>query len=483
MLITGASSQGVGSTTLDAVSPTHGGNEDICKITVTSGVRTWHVGTLAYTTGGLLFLFALLLAGDFAWSIKERSVGPIFTLLLKKHEASDFMVGILTGAIPAAISILLGPLFSVWSDRARTRWGRRIPFLLVPTPFIVLSMVAIGFSADIGAGLASAFGRGSVQGWIIATFAVFWTVFEVFTIIANVVFSGLVCDVVPRQVIGRFYGLFRSVSLGAGILFNYAIIGHAEQWHREIFFALALLYGIGFMIMCCWVKEGEYPPPETVTKSGMVNSVKSYAAQCASHSFYRISFVFLAISALCFQPLNAFSLFAAKSYGMNLQSYGEYTAISFVCSLILAFPLGCLTDRCHPLRVGGVCLLLYALVMMLAYFLVDGPWSFGMAWIAHVVLSGCFFTATAGLGIMIFPSMSFTQFASAAAICTSLANMVFVPAFGRFLDVIGNDYSYSFLFGSLLALLALFILTRLYLRFYQLGGPTGYIAPQPGSPG
>ncbi len=33
---------------------------------------------------------------------------------------------------------------SVASDRARTRWGRRIPFLLGATPFVTLTLVLIG---------------------------------------------------------------------------------------------------------------------------------------------------------------------------------------------------------------------------------------------------------------------------------------------------------------------------------------------------
>jgi hypothetical protein len=40
-------------------------------------------------------------------------------------------------------------------------------------------------------------------------------------VIANAVFGGLINDVVPPALIGRFFGLFRAVSLLAGIIFNF----------------------------------------------------------------------------------------------------------------------------------------------------------------------------------------------------------------------------------------------------------------------
>jgi hypothetical protein len=43
--------------------------------------KTWAVGTLTYTAGGLAVLFLWLLFGDFAWNIKQRAVDPVAQLL------------------------------------------------------------------------------------------------------------------------------------------------------------------------------------------------------------------------------------------------------------------------------------------------------------------------------------------------------------------------------------------------------------------
>ena len=112
--------------------------------------KTWSNGSLTYTLGGLLVLMLLLLGGDFAWSMRERSVQPLFQILLRKFEASDFLTSLLIGSIPACITILVWPVVSVWSDRTRTRCGRRIPFLFFPTPFIFGAMVGLGYAPEIG---------------------------------------------------------------------------------------------------------------------------------------------------------------------------------------------------------------------------------------------------------------------------------------------------------------------------------------------
>lgn len=84
--------------------------------------KIWTVGTLTYTSGGLVILFCWLLSGDFAWSLKERSVMWVVQLLIKKFEASDMTAGLLIGTLPQALALVLTPVVSYRSDRHRGRW-------------------------------------------------------------------------------------------------------------------------------------------------------------------------------------------------------------------------------------------------------------------------------------------------------------------------------------------------------------------------
>jgi len=45
--------------------------------------------------------------------------------------------------IPYAMNMVMTPIVSFSSDRYRSRWGRRIPFLIWPTPFIVLFLLLL----------------------------------------------------------------------------------------------------------------------------------------------------------------------------------------------------------------------------------------------------------------------------------------------------------------------------------------------------
>lgn len=445
--------------------------------------RLWTIGTLTYTGGGLVILFCWLLLGDFAWSMKERSVMWTFQVLIKRFGASDFLSGVFIGTIPQALALVLTPIVSYFSDRHRGRWGRRIPFLLIPTPFAALAMVGLSYSPEIGTAMHGWLGGEATKlnATILATFAVFWTIFEVATLTANAVFFGLINDVVPKEVIGRFYGMFRVVGLGVAMLFNYWLLGKTETHYTAIFLGIGLLYGIGFTAMCLKVKEGSYPPPAESTSgsfAGLGAGLKSYFTTCFGQPYYLWLYASIALAWMAIYAVNLFSLFFAQKVGLSMDAYGKYLAATFFISFLGSYLIGMLADRFHPLRVGLVAIALYALVTLVGGFVSrDGP-SFGLALVAFGVASGAWQTATASLTPRLLPQARFAQFDSARALVTSLSLMIVGPGMGWFLDHAGHDYRFTYFVSSALALLSLASGYVVYRRFRQLGGPNGYVAPE-----
>ncbi len=338
--------------------------------------KLWRVGTLTYAFGGLVILFSWLLWGDFAWSMRDRAVAPVVQMLVKKYGASDTVMGLLLSSLPLGISAILGPIISYRSDRHRGRWGRRIPYILVATPVAALAMAGLAFSRPVADMVRSILGSQRLAGvnLTLIVFGVFWTCFEFAAITAGAVFGALINDVVPNSLLGRFYGLFRVLSLLAGILFNYWLIGQAEEHSQWLFGSIAILYGVGVMMMCLMVKEGQYPPPPDV-KPGERKSVfavtKAYFKECFSKPYYLWVFLGLTFGGISFWPINNYSVPFANSMGVNMEMYGKYTALSYVISLCLAYFLGMLVDRFHALRVSIVALLLYAIAMMAGTLLRD----------------------------------------------------------------------------------------------------------------
>ena len=376
--------------------------------------KTWRAGTLVYTGAGLVILFCWLLWGDFAWSMKERTAGPVFTVLVKKFQASDLLLASLTVSLPAAINIVLAPVVSYRSDRHRGRWGRRIPYLIITTPIAALAMVGLAFSPKLGEVTHSTIGAGhfSANGLILLFCGLFWTIFELATLSANAVFGGLINDVVPRPFLGRFYGLFRALSLIAGIIFNFWLFAKAKEHYAWVFIGISILYGVGFTMMCLKVREGEYPPPPpapvaTNRVHGFVGATRVFFKECFSNGYYIWIFLGLNFANLAFVPVNGFSIPYYGSVHMSDQSYGNYIALTYVISLTLSYSLGVVCDRFHPLRVSILAMALYAVCAAWGWMFATNASTFAMALVAHGVLSGTFFTTSASLGQRLYPHAHF----------------------------------------------------------------------------
>ncbi len=454
-------------------------NQETKQAQTSASPRKWTVGTLTYTTGGLIALFCWLLWGDFAWSMKDRAVPPILQILLKAFGASDLTTGILLSSIPAFIGLIFSPIISYKSDRHRGRWGRRIPFLLLMTPVTVVGMLGLAFSPQIGASLHRLFGSVGENAWVIVALGLSWGAFEFGSITATGLFGGLVNDVVPRRVIGRFYGLFRALGLIAGILFNYYLLKHARTAYVEIFAGFGLLYGVGFGLMCLRVKEGEYPPEApAAARHGAVAATRGYFRDCFGNAYYVLFFIAMALAALAFGPVNLFSIFYAAAVGMGTEAYGKCLALTYIISLVLAYPLGALADRFHPLRMGMVMMGIYGVVALCSGAFAHTPGLYGAALVAHGVISGTYFTVTASLGQRLLPSARFAELASAGGIIGSLLGILQGPSVGWLLDYTSHNYSYTFYAGSVVAFVSLALLIALHSKFMALGGPEHYVAPE-----
>ncbi|AHF91738.1 MFS transporter [Opitutaceae bacterium TAV5] len=450
--------------------------------------KTWRSGTLVYTSGGLVVLFCWLLFGDFAWSMRDRSVGPMAQWYLNHLNVPNLLFGLLISSFPALIGVTLGPVISVKSDRHRGKWGRRIPFLIVTTPIAAFGMIGIAVTPIVAHWVHGHFPEQSEMVVAVVCFGVFWAAFEFATIAGGAVFGGLINDVVPKELLGRFYGLFRAISLIDGMIFNYWIMGKVPGHFTLILCLIGVFYGIAFMWACLKVKEGSYPPPPppaTSAQSGLAGraggwwrETKRYLKECFTNPYYLSVFILLKVAMMAFGPINIFAIPYARSLGVDMEVYGKYLALTYLISLSLSFFLGWMADAFHPLRMAIGTLAGYVVVMLFGSLYATTATSFLVAWVAHGVLSGCYFTSAASLGQRLFPHEKYAQFASAASVCTAFANMALAPVMGLIIDGSGGVFRYTFVVAGVLAVLALVAGLYVHGKFMKLGGPRGYVAPE-----
>src|SRR4051794_22816993 len=89
----------------------------------------YKVGTLAYTRLGLFAIFVWLLWGDLVWTVMQLIFPTSMPLQLDRLGVPKEWIGYMMGTAGAVINMTLVPVVSFRSDRTRTRWGRRIPYI------------------------------------------------------------------------------------------------------------------------------------------------------------------------------------------------------------------------------------------------------------------------------------------------------------------------------------------------------------------
>lgn len=405
------------------------------------------VGGLSYTRSGLVWLGVCVFAGAVALALRDRSVGPVVSLMLKREGVSDAVMALSVQTLPLVVGMMLGPLAGWWSDRFRWRtmpgWGRRLPFLVVPVPVVIVALAGIALSGELGTWAAGALGVERQQG-VLGVFLTCWVVYQVAVGASTGVLSGLVVDVVPKSVLGRFAAVTRSASLIAAIGFNYLLLAHAEGKMTAVLLGVGAVYLAGMVVLAVTVKEEPAAVRAVVDdgahRPGMLAAVGGWGRECFGNPFLLLVFAVGTFGALTFVPIGVFNLFYAKQIGVPLGEVGAVVAGGAAVSLVLAYPLGSLADRWHPVRCGTVAMGLYAAAMAGWIALADTPGAYHVMLGITTVMSGCFLTTTASLVQVLLPREKFLQLASAGTAVTAGCQAAFGPTLGAALDATGNDY-------------------------------------------
>jgi MFS family permease len=177
-------------------------------------------------------------------------------------------------------------------------------------------------------------------------------------------------------------------------------------------------------------------------------------------------------------PVDLYTVPFAQSLGITMERLGKYFALTYVISLCLAYFLGMLADRFHPLRLSILSIALYGAAMLWGALYATTASRFLIALLVHGVLSGTYGTASASLSLRLFPRSTFAQFSAAAGVLGSLVGMAIVPLFGVALDLSGHVYRLTFVMSCGFGVLGTVLLLIVYAKFMRLGGPESYVAPE-----
>ncbi len=476
-------------------------SQPVNNTTVNTGKsNTFNCGTLTYTRMGLFVLFAWLLWGDFCFTLMEAVVPTIMPLKMKSLGCPNWLIGAILTAAPGVLDMTVCPFISFKSDRFRSCWGRRIPFILGAMPFLCVSLTMLGFSDDLCLLLrknSEYLQQYSTATVTIALIAVFLIVFQFFNLFVSSIFMYLFNDVVPAQFLSRFMGAFRIVGTGASAFYNCFIFQYASTHMREIFIGAALLYLIGFGLVCLMIKEGQYPAPteaELHSATGLRGFV-TFFRESFSHKFYWFRFLSTSFAYVGWS-IATFTVFFNQEMGLTLGQIGTIIGISSVVQMSAMYFMAVFVDRWHPLRIS-----VYGAIFAVLGYAVSTVWIF-------VTLPGNYFywlnmgnafigaflyalvnVSTSPCQMRIFPKSRYGQFCSAQWMLRSSFYVVAGVLSGLFIDVVkrifnGSDFAYRFIFIWLTvfsAISAIFMVLN-YREWYRLGGDKHFHPPAPWSP-
>jgi MFS family permease len=156
-------------------------------------------------------------------------------------------------------------------------------------------------------------------------------------------------------------------------------------------------------------------------------------------------------------------------------------------SIAIALCIGWLVDRVGPVRVSVAMMGLYFTIALGGCLLVRDAAAFRCFYLAHVVVSGAYFTAASSMPMELFPSAEFVRYNSGKDIMVAFANILVGASLGPVLDLSGHDYRITLASAALFSLLSALCLARLLappraagLRSAGAGIRPGTTAPGPG---
>jgi Na+/melibiose symporter-like transporter len=452
----------------------------------------YSVGTLTYTRLGLFVIFLWLLWGDLVWSLMETVFPASMPLQLDRLGVPKNWTGYIMGTAGAMINMTFVPVISFRSDRTRSRWGRRIPFLLFTMPFLCFFLAILGFSDHIGAWIRNSSLPAKLNlsplTTIIIVMALLILLYDVFNVFANSIYWYLFRDVIPSAFLGRFMAAFRMVGTCASMIWWAFIYGRIETHTPHIYVGAAIVYFLGFGAMCLMVKEGQYPPPEEIAPptepwlQRTWKSIRTYARECFSHPLFVIFYISQALLFVAGAGTLYKQYFFLRHLQFNPASMGKVMTVIMPLALAMQFPLGWLVDKIHPMR-GYLIAITCGIPLHFAGYFIDTYSIAGMtlnAFTMYVVVTAIQQpllqlreASEVPLQMRLFPRRQYGQFSSANAIVRHFSMIFGTIAAGTLMGwtnqkygQFGNAYAFLWLGGfhtvACIGLWTVFLMWRRY---------------------
>jgi MFS family permease len=306
-------------------------------------------------TRRITFLVALaVFAQESTWNFYESQVPP----LLREHISSAAVVGLLMG-MDNLLGIFIQPWIGNRSDRTRTSWGRRMPYLVVGMPIAAaLFMVIPHTSASLPL--------------LIVTMFMYALMANTFKPIAE----ALVPDFIAPERRSRANAAVKIASSLTAIVAAAISIFLVDK-HLSVAFAIpAVIMLLSVAVLAATVRDSQSPAYQAAVAEGLEIQHAERREPRVRDTFFEIlgdtdrSRLLLLVAIFLFGSAWAASRSLMTPYGtealdMSRGAAGGLTLPSGIAFIVAAYPAAVLAERHGRLRVMAIGMSVFAAAMVL----------------------------------------------------------------------------------------------------------------------
>jgi MFS family permease len=386
--------------------------------------------------------------GFFTMGLMDPLYDTYIPIFLRRYVDSNFLVGAIM-TLDNLLQLLLIPLIAVWSDRTRTKIGRRMPFIIIMLP--------------IAAVLFSLFPKMHTLWSLIALIFVF----NMFKTSVRGPVVALMPDTVPADYRSEANGVINMMG-GIGLIVGTLGLAQLMKISEQIPFSAASFFIVtAVCILFIFVKEkvpeqNDDKNKERIPVIASIKQVFSGTDRSAVRILISLFFWFMAYEGA--KPF--LGLYMVESLGVN-ESYAAFAqGIAGVSSVILAVFTGYFAHKMGRRNYIRLCLIALAVIMILIFLSgfysqkVLSPMGGLILFLALMFMYGAFWI---GVVVNSFPMLWQMTSYETVGIYTGLyytfsqsAAILAPPITGGIIDIAG--YPGIFVFGALCMLAAWFVM-------------------------
>lgn len=268
----------------------------------------------------------------------------------------------------AALFIL--PMIGLWSDRTRTRIGRRYPYIITAAPIAAIAFALI----PVAGNLIDASNNGDLQQntGVFAFFMIAAGVMLLAMAVLRTPVIALMPDIIPSPLRSKANGVINLMGGVGGII---AALGLARLFDVNPiipFLIGSVVMVIAIIVLFLTVREpkvSELPHPES-DQEEMARGLKGVRAIPPA---YRRSLIFLLAAIFCwFVGYNAietfFSSYAVTALGVSAGTAGTLFSIALAAFILFALPAGYLGTRYGRKNTIMAGLVIFGVLLVIAAF-------------------------------------------------------------------------------------------------------------------